>query len=378
MVGIQADDLTGACDTGAPFAERGLRTLVILGDGDTPPSLPPSDIVVLDTESRSLPVEEARARARMAGRTLAAGSPRILYKKMDSTLRGRAAAEVDGMLDGAGAALALVAPAFPAQRRTVVDGCVRVDGQTAEATAVARDPGFPSTGASALALLAAAGVGPVTPLPLVTVRRGAPAVRDRLQRFAVTGGRAVVADTETDGDLAILADASVGRRHLLAGSAGLAAALVAGLPAPDPGERAARRVPLRRPLVVVAGSAHPATHAQLAELRPREGLDVLRPPSDRGADDPRRRAEVARRLADAVRAGVERSRPGALFLTGGDTAIATLRALGAGGLRLTGELEPGVALGALVGGPFDGLGLVTKAGGFGDPDLLIRVWEACA
>ncbi len=87
---------------------------------------------------------------------------------------------------------------------------------------------------------------------------------------------------------------------------------------------------------------------------------------------------MAGRLADLARARIERSRPGALLLTGGETAIAALRALGAGGLRLTGEIEPGVALGALVGGPFDGLALVTKAGGFGDPDLLVRVWEACA
>jgi hypothetical protein len=29
-----------------------------------------------------------------------------------------------------------------------------------------------------------------------------------------------------------------------------------------------------------------------------------------------------------------------------------------------------------VGGPFDGLALVTKAGGFGDAEALVRVWEA--
>jgi uncharacterized protein YgbK (DUF1537 family) len=84
------------------------------------------------------------------------------------------------------------------------------------------------------------------------------------------------------------------------------------------------------------------------------------------------------RLADAVRARVEHARPGALLLTGGETAIAVLRALGAGGLRLAGELEPGIALGGLAGGPFDGLMTATKAGGFGDADALVRVWEAGA
>jgi uncharacterized protein YgbK (DUF1537 family) len=129
---------------------------------------------------------------------------------------------------------------------------------------------------------------------------------------------------------------------------------------------------------VVAGSAHPATRAQLGRLARREGLDVLAPPADQRADDPARRRETAARLADATRARVERARPGALLLTGGETAIAVLRALGADGLRLTGELEPGLALGTLVGGPFDGLIAMTKAGGFGDADAMVRVWEASA
>ena len=97
----------------------------------------------------------------------------------------------------------------------------------------------------------------------------------------------------------------------------------------------------------------------------------LAPLGTHGVDEPaRRRRETAARLADAARARIERVRPGAILLTGGETAIAVLRALGAGGLRLTGELEPGLALGTLAGGPFDGLVVMTKAGGFGDADTL--------
>jgi uncharacterized protein YgbK (DUF1537 family) len=378
MVGIQADDLTGACDTGAPFAAGGLETLVVVSDGDGTTSLPSESatVLVVDTESRTAPAEEARARARGAGSALKAGPPRILYKKVDSTLRGHVAAELDGMLDGSGLAVAVLAPAFPAQRRTVLDGCLRVDGRPAGETAIARDPAFPRTGASVLALLASGGVRPVAPLPLTTVRRGPDEVRARLQRFMGTGGRAVVADAETAADLAVVASAGLDGPVLLAGSAGLAAALVARMPAAKPGGRAAQPVRLRRPVLVVAGSAHPATRAQIERLGRRDGLDVLAPPSDRGADDPARRRETVARLADAAHARIERARPGTLLLTGGETAIAVLRTLGAGGLSLAGELEPGVALGTLVGGPLDGLVLVTKAGGFGDADTLVRIWEA--
>ena len=377
MVGIQADDLTGACDTGAPFAVRGLETLVVIHDGtDTPPwSVSSTDVLVIDTETREQSAEEARERARAAGLALKAGSPRVLYKKVDSTLRGRVAAEIDGMLDGARLGLALLTPAFPAQRRTVVDGCVRVDGRPADEMPIARDPTFPRTGASVLGLLAAGGVRPTAALPLGTVRRGRDAVAARLLRFGETGGRVLAADADTDADLSVLAEAARGRPVLLAGSAGLATALAER---ESPGAPSARRVLPHRPLVVVAGSAHPATRTQLSRLSQRVGLDVLAPPEGQGVDDPVRRRETAARLADAARLRIERGRPGAILLTGGETAIAVLRTLGACGLRLAGEIEPGLALGTLAGGPFDGLVVMTKAGGFGDADALGRVWEACA
>ena len=378
MLGIQADDLTGACDTGAPFAARGLETLVVVQDVDGPPALPRETptVLVVDTESRAATAEEARARARAAGSALKAGSPRILYKKVDSTLRGHVAAELDGMLDGSGLAVALLAPAFPGQRRTLVDGCLRVDGRPAGETAIARDPAFPPTGASALALLVAGGLAPVTPVPLPTVRHGSDEVAPRLHRFVGTGGRVLVADAETDADLSVLAGAGLEGPMLLAGSAGLAVALSARLPAVGAGAREAPPLQLRRPMLVVAGSAHPATRAQIERLGRRPDLNVVAPPTGEGADDPARRRATAARLAAAARARIERWRPGTLVLTGGETAIAVLKALGAGGLRLAGEIEPGVALGALVGGPFAGLGLVSKAGGFGDAETLVRVWEA--
>jgi uncharacterized protein YgbK (DUF1537 family) len=375
LLGIQADDLTGACDTGAPFAARGLETLVVVHDGDDPPPLPSAGpaVLVIDTESRQGRMEDARDRARWTGSTLKAGSARLVYKKLDSTLRGFVAAEIDGMLDGAGLEMAILSPTFPFQHRVVVDGCLLVDGRSADETPIALDPAFPRTGGSVLGLLAADGMRPVAALPLATVRRGREAVAARLERFAAIGGRVLAADAETAGDLAILAEAGRDRSLLLAGSAGLATALARRETCIATG-RPARP---RRPLLVVAGSAHPATLAQVSRVGQRDGLTVLTPPDDVRSNEPARRREMASRLAGDARNWMDRNRPGALFLTGGETAIAVLDALGAAGVQLTGQLEPGLALGALTAGPFDGLAVVTKAGGFGDEDALVRVWEAC-
>jgi uncharacterized protein YgbK (DUF1537 family) len=358
--GIVADDLTGACDTGAVFAVRGLATTVLLPAAPVPASLP--DVLVIDTESRGLSTGEARCGAREAVLRLAGTRPALLYKKVDSTLRGALAAELAGALDGMGARWAVLAPSLPAQRRTLVDGLLRIDGRPAEETAVARDPAFPVTGASVLALLAAGGLRPAGLVPLLSVRRGAAAIAARLAR--VPG--CLVCDAETDADLAALAAAAETTPGLLAGSAGFAAALASRMPA-----RPGRPPSLRRPFLVVAGSAHPLARQQAARAGAR-GIAVLTPPPDSGGD----RAATARALADAARQAIERTAPRSVLLTGGETAYSVCRALGAHALALGGEAEPGVAIGTLLDGPFDGLTVLTKAGGFGDPDTLVRLHEA--
>ena len=64
-----------------------------------------------------------------------------------------------------------------------------------------------------------------------------------------------------------------------------------------------------------------------------------------------------------------------MTLSGGDTALAILRALGAKGIKIEREVLPGIPLGRVLGGAADGLAVVTKAGGFGKEDALVRIAE---
>ena len=86
------------------------------------------------------------------------------------------------------------------------------------------------------------------------------------------------------------------------------------------------------------------------------------------------RAEAARRLAEAlakVVTGLSKEEVfDALVLTGGDTAVRVAQRLGAKGVLLQGEIEPGVPVGTLIGRkPYR---VVTKAGGFGDSGTLLK------
>jgi uncharacterized protein YgbK (DUF1537 family) len=64
-----------------------------------------------------------------------------------------------------------------------------------------------------------------------------------------------------------------------------------------------------------------------------------------------------------------------LVLTGGETAAAVLDAAGIHLLRVKGEILPGLPLCHAVDLPgFPDL--ITKSGGFGPPDTLLRLWQA--
>jgi uncharacterized protein YgbK (DUF1537 family) len=63
---------------------------------------------------------------------------------------------------------------------------------------------------------------------------------------------------------------------------------------------------------------------------------------------------------------------GGLFLSGGDIAIEVCRRLSVAAISVLGEVEPGVPAGEFLGGRFQGLRAVTKAGGFGTEEALVK------
>lgn len=395
---IVADDLTGACDTGAVFAQAGFPTRVLLDPAYMEGSLGIAEkgVLVVTTESRHLPDGEA---ARSVERALS-GLPRVsngqIYKKIDSTLRGQPGSELAALMRSLKLERALVAPAFPAQGRTVRDGHLLVNGARLEETVFG---GEARSGALAEVFAAA---GPVHLLGLVDIRRGADWVAGRL-----AGQGVWLADAEADDDLHILAEASrQSGLRLLCGSAGLARA-AAALAAEGTvwglsgivNEPIANLNPVG-PVLVVSGSRHPATQGQIAAAE-RAGLRLCRPSlsdlriADRTASYAAalagvmtagyslvlsaegltsalgEEAQVARELAGLACAALARVRAaGGLVLTGGDIAAAVLRELDCRAIDLGGEIQPGLGWGRLVGGHRPGLAVATKAGGFGGEDAL--------
>jgi uncharacterized protein YgbK (DUF1537 family) len=383
-----ADDLTGACDAGALFSGAG--PIGIVTDGLAVD--PHRDVVAADTETRSLDAGEAAKEVRDMARHLA---PRFALgpavKKLDSTLRGQVAAELDAMLLATGLRAALVCPTFPAQGRTVVDGILRVDGIPAHESPIGRDPFYPGPTSSVIDIVKDGAERTVAHLRLRDLRSSHEELCRALDEAA---GELIVADAETDADLDALARAAlvVDPPLLLAGSAGLAGALARALKYPPP----PRAMPRTRRWLIVAGSVHPATRAQIRALadadtsgcwvdggEPDTGsvLEALvqgrpayiatNPPGDGAAA--RRGHEMAAALAAVAADMVARAEPDVVAATGGDTAWALLEALGATRLEITGAPLSGLAIGTLATRDGSTLSLLTKAGGFGAPDLFLSL-----
>jgi uncharacterized protein YgbK (DUF1537 family) len=373
-----ADDLTGACDAGALFCGRG--RVGVFFDGQAPG--PEWEVAVIDSESRALPAPEAARAVHDAAQRL---GPRLrsglVLKKIDSTLRGAVGAELEALLDVTGRRAALVCPAFPAQGRTVVHGILRVGGVPAHESPIARDPNYPAPLSDVAEILRLGLRRPVRHMPLAEVRAGRAALTHAIE--AATGA-VLAADAETDADRDSLAAASM----LLAGSAGLARAAASAM------AYAGGAVPLPegRAWLIVAGSQHAASRSQTAALRA-AGVarvtveagtvpDVLsliatlrsgRPALIESSEAPDSRSAMAARLGQAAAAVLAATRPDLVAVTGGETARALLRALGATRLELVGAPSSGLALGDAVVNGMSTLPLLTKAGGFGAPDLFLAL-----
>jgi D-threonate/D-erythronate kinase len=388
LIAVIADDLTGAADTGVQFVRAGYRTAVFFRATEVFED--DLDAVSFDTDSRAMPA--GFAAKRVFGAARAAREARVIYKKLDSTLRGNVAAELVAALGGARRDRIIVAPAFPAAGRTTVGGIQRVHGVPADETEMARDPNTPVSEAHVPSLLADtfSSVGAL----------GADDLADtELVRKTLEDYECVVVDAERDADLETLVRAVPDTERVLwAGSAGLAHALGSVYPGPCAGDASVQRAPVR-PVLVVVGSLSGVAREQVRRLvveygkvdvpvgskepdavqeaveTAREALaggacTIVRSPEQRSASS----ESVLGSLAEVAALLSEERLFEGMVLTGGATAVGVARRLGASGIRLEGEVEAGVPMGVLVGPrPYP---VVTKAGGFGGPDTLLGAVEA--
>jgi uncharacterized protein YgbK (DUF1537 family) len=328
----------------------------------------------------------------------------MVYKKIDSTLRGNIGVEVLAAMEASGAPKTIVAPAFPAVGRTTVGGVLLVNGKPVSQTQFANDPVSPVAESHIPTLIERTTGHEVGLVTIPQIEAGA----ETLHRH-ISGAKEdiLVCDIAEQGHLRTIVEANAlaGGRWLLVGSGGMARELYLLMGKSKKNDLEETRRP-SGPALVVIGSRNQVVADQIGAAQRQLGLPLLRleachfsedgQPS-KGVDElvaqartlleggrslavtstfsryvPGLKHIIPATLADAAVAILRSCGPVGLFLSGGDIAVAVCRKMSVSAISVRGEVEAGIPAGETVGGPFSGIRVVTKAGGFGTENALVK------
>ncbi len=423
VLGVIADDFTGATDIASMLAEGGMRVVQTIGvpAQDLLASLD-ADAVVVALKSRSIPAAAAVRLALEAGAALAKAGVKQTYFKycstFDSTPAGNIGPVADALRGATGAGIVPHLPSLPINGRTVYQGHLFVDDALLDESGMEHHPLNPMLDASVVRLLRAQTDLRVGLVPRPVVARGAGAIGAALERLEQDGCGHAIGDAIEDADLGHWAGAIVGL-PLVAGGSGVATPLArahAGAGRFRPAETAPAAAVAAPPLLVLAGSCSQATLRQIEAFRDR-GHPVLRlDPLDLDAGEgaveaaigwvearleagpalvhtsaPPDRVRTVQDRLGAGRAGalaeaalsrialgaIENGRARRLVVAGGETSGAVVAALDVSALRIGAAIAPGVPwTEALTANGGRRCWLALKSGNFGGPDFFHDALEA--
>lgn len=417
LLGCIADDLTGATDLALMLTRSGMRTIQVMGVPERAGDLSGADAVVVALKSRTNPAEEAVAWSLAAAERLQQAGARQLFFKycstFDSTDRGNIGPVAEALIEKLGAPLAIVCPAFPANKRSVYMGNLFV-GEVPLAESPMKDhPLTPMRDSNLVRVLQRQTRLKVGLVPFGIVEQGAGAIAAAFEKAIAAGQRFVVVDAVTDRHLIDMGTAAAGMA-LITGGSGVAM----GLPANFVRQGQMKAVSPPQTLAapkgrtgILAGSCSEATRGQVKAaieaglpVRRIDPLDVAerrltaeqvlawiaaqeagKPFLVYSSDDPKGVAAVQEKLGrEAAGAVVEHLLAdvarglGALGITrlivaGGETSGAVVGALGVTAIEIGPEIDPGVPWTLSRGDPAFALAL--KSGNFGAPDFFLKAWS---
>ncbi len=407
LVGIFADDLTGALDAAAPFAARGFRTLVS-PTAELPIGAEFAEVISVNLGTRHLSPAEIIIRTAKAVRELDGLGVNVLLNKVDSTLRGNPGIELFAALRTVSGDHAVICSAYPQNGRTIEDGVLLVDGTPVAETDVGKDQLSPLQSSNVHEVL------------MDSLSKAG--LRDQVHLRGVDGGAAVTdllpvkitADAKSEDDLTRLARRIVNGvpPALIAGSAGISVALADEMSADrmlrrgsvvEPGDRgrrvlivtASQRTIVEEQLRVLGGSIDlvlaeltldevlhgvgDKSIAQMKEVAKNDGIVVLKLSGAEAAASATQDKTIAnskaivQNLGIAVRRITDEAKSDTLIVIGGDTASGVIEACGVTSLELKGELQPGTVSGVALDGSITDSLFVTRSGGFGDEHALLEL-----
>lgn len=273
LVGIIADDLTGANDTALQMQQKGAVTKILL-EAIVPSEFAREETQVwaISTETRNLPAEDAYNKVKETGKFFKDNfNFEYFFKKIDSTLRGNIAVETLTLLSEINYDAAVVIPAFPAEGRITVGGYHLLKGLPISMSEMAMDPMCPIHEAHIPSMfknqLGTEHEDLVGIIELKTVLNGAGPILMKLNELIETGKKLIVVDavSTTNIEQVVLAINKSQKKILPAGTAAFANILANIWLGSIKNHEEPIKVP-NIPRLILSGSATKITANQLTRL----------------------------------------------------------------------------------------------------------------
>ncbi|CPR15151.1 four-carbon acid sugar kinase family protein [Brenneria goodwinii] len=267
LLGVIADDFTGATDIAGFLAGNGLSTVQLNG-------VPPQDYhvdaqaAVISLKSRSCPPEQAVADSLNALAWLQVQGCRQFYFKycstFDSTAQGNIGPVTDALLDALGETQTVISPALPVNGRTVYQGYLFVMDRLLSESGMRDHPLTPMTDSYLPRLMERQAEGKCGVIAADVMDRGVEAVAARLAELRRRGVRYAALDALNGRHLLVQGEALRGMK-LVTGGSGLAIGLARQWATGDaPQDAQAAGAPQGGPAIVLSGSCSVMTNRQVA------------------------------------------------------------------------------------------------------------------
>ncbi|WP_409304736.1 four-carbon acid sugar kinase family protein [Peribacillus sp. SCS-155] len=413
MIGVVADDTTGANDIGLMFSKNHYSTKVVAFDKQMDFSAD-VDVLIIDTDSRLDSPEESYDKVFNATKTLQKLGSSLFFNKTCSVFRGNIGKEFDAMLDALNEDFAVISLAFPKNGRKTINGIHTVHGRLLELSEFAKDPVHPMRQSNLVEILQQQTARKVTLVPLEIVRKGPVELRKEIEKQREYGQYCIV-DSENQSDLAILAEA-IHDMPILCGSSAIAEELPSFINK-ELVQTSLEDLIIDDPhgVLVISGSLTPQTRSQTAHLMDigtsaiildsrkvfdqqvkateiervtREAISIIKSGNNalvmadhrqEIVDETKKLGKqlllnemdtskmISAALAEAAQIIIENTGLRRLVVAGGDTSGTVCRRLGIKGNYVLEEIEAGLPSGLTLD---HSMLIVLKSGSFGTPEFL--------
>ncbi|MGJ9384184.1 four-carbon acid sugar kinase family protein [Salipaludibacillus sp. CF4.18] len=417
-IGIIADDLTGANDSGVQLSRYGLQTSVRFNLSNTDTRT--DDAIVIDTDSRSIDQNKAYDRVRKAAGFLKENKFDVIYKKIDSTLRGNLGIEVDAVYDEFQPDFVIIAPAYPKNGRKIKSGHLYLHDVPVNESEIANDPKCPVEDSHIGHVFQKQTNRPFGYIRNEEIRNGFSSVKAKMDEYAKKNIPYLVFDSETEEDLEKVARFVHDCEYnvIWLGSAGLANYLpeIYNIEEKVVNHTIEKN---NHPVLLVVGSVSSITRKQLEVFLGHElveGVELTAPLLiseqswekeieiayqkaktifrkgkhvalfSTGDSEAIKEAQligenagltntevsnlIVKRLGYLTDKLIQDTSIKGIILTGGDTAKQVCQSIEVNGIQLIDEIETGVPIGKLIGR--NNIYAVTKAGAFGTEDTFMK------